>query len=65
MTANFAPPSVAYETLLIEQLKDPEETAAYVEAAIEDGDQAVLMLVLRHIAQAHGGAPEIASKSKP
>ena len=63
-TTKPAPPSVSYEALLIEQLKDPEEAAAYIEAAIEDGDQAVLMLALRHVAQALGGVSEIARKSK-
>ena len=53
-----------HEPWLIERLKDPEEAAAYLEAAIEDGDQGVLMLALRHIAQARGGVAEIARKSK-
>ncbi len=48
----FVPPSVPHEPWLIERLKDPEEAAAYLEAAIDDGDQGVLMLALRHIAQA-------------
>ncbi len=59
-----APPSVPYEPWLIERLKDPEEAAAYLEAAIEDGDQAGLMLALRHVAQAFGGVAKIARKSK-
>jgi probable addiction module antidote protein len=59
-----APPSVPYEPWLIERLKDPEEAAAYLEAAIEDGDQAGLMLALRHVAQAVGGVSKIARKSK-
>lgn len=50
-----APPSVPYEPRLIASLKDPREAAAYLEAAIEDGDQGVLMLALRHVAQAQGG----------
>jgi DNA-binding phage protein len=37
---------------LIESLKDRKEAAAYLKAAIEDGDQAALMLALRHVAQA-------------
>src|SRR3990167_6679834 len=47
----LVPPSVPHEPWLIERLKDPEESAAYLEAAIEDGDQGVLMLALRHIAR--------------
>ena len=50
--------------MLIERLKNPREAAAYLEAAIEDGDQAVLMLALRHVAQAQGGVAEVARKAK-
>ena len=59
-----APPSVPYEPLLIEQLKDPAEAAAYLEAVIEDGDQGALMVALRHVALAQGGIAEIARKAK-
>ena len=58
-----APPSVPYESRLIASLKDPREAAAYLEAAIEDGDQGVLMLALRHVAQAQGGVAAVARKS--
>lgn len=58
------PPSVPHEPWLIERLKDVEEAAAYLEAAIEDGDQPALMLALRHVAQAQGGVAEIARKSR-
>lgn len=40
------------------------EAAAYIEAAIEDGDQAALMLALRHVAQAQGGVAKIARRSR-
>ena len=56
-------PSLPYEDWLIESLKDRKEAAAYLEAAIEDGDQAVLMLALRHVAQAQGGVAEIARRA--
>jgi len=52
-----------YEPFLVARLKDPAEAAAYLEAAIEDGDQAVLMLALRHVAQALGGVAAIARRS--
>ena len=58
-----APPSVSYEPRLIASLKDPREAAAYLEAAIEEGDQGVLMLALRHVAQAQGGVAAVARKS--
>ena len=47
--------SLPYEPWLIERLKDPAEAAAYLEAVIEDDDQAALMLALRQVAQAKGG----------
>jgi probable addiction module antidote protein len=59
-----AAPSLPYEDSLIESLKDRKEAAAYLEAAIEDGDQAVLMLALRRVAQAQGGVAEIARRAK-
>ncbi len=58
-----AVPSLPYEDSLVESLKDRKEAAAYLEAAIEDGDQAVLMLALRHVAQAQGGVAEIARRA--
>ena len=59
-----APPSVGYEPWLLAQLRDPDEAAAYLEAAIEQGDQAALMLALRQVAQAQGGIARIARKAK-
>jgi len=59
-----AAPSLPYEDWLVESLKDPKEAAAYLEAAIADGDQAVLMLALRHVAQARGGIAKIARKAR-
>lgn len=56
--------SVPYEPRLVRQLKDPAEAAAYLEAAIEEGDQAVLMVALRQVAQAQGGIARIARKAK-
>jgi len=60
----MAAPSLPYEPWLIEQLKDPAEAAAYLEAVIEQGDQAAIMLALRQVAQAQGGVAEVARKAK-
>jgi probable addiction module antidote protein len=60
----MAAASLPYEPWLIEQLKQPAEAAAYLEAVIEDGDQAALMLALRQVAQAQGGIAEVARKAK-
>ena len=48
--------SVAYEEVLLEDLKDPAEAAAYLEAALEDKDPSVFLLALRQVAQAQGMA---------
>ena len=47
-----ASPSLPYQPWLIEQLKDPAEAAAYLEAVVDDGDQAAIVLALRQVAQA-------------
>ena len=64
MSRTTITPSRSYDDWLIERLKDPDEAAAYLEAAIEDGDQGVLMLALRHVALARGGVAEIARHSQ-
>ena len=48
--------SAAYEEVLLEDLKDPAEAAAYLQAALEDEDPAVFLLALRQVAQAQGMA---------
>lgn len=60
----MVPPSLPYEPWLVEQLKNPADAAAYLEAAIEDGDQAVIMIALRDIAKAQGGIAKVARKAK-
>ena len=51
-----APRNVSYQNYLIESLKDPEEAAAYIEAALELEDPAALLVALRQVAKAHGMA---------
>lgn len=46
--------SVAYREGLIESLKNPEEAAAYINAAFEEGDEKLLLVALRDVAEAHG-----------
>ena len=43
-----------YREGLLEDLKDPEEAAAYLTAALEDGSPDVFLLALRNVAEAHG-----------
>jgi DNA-binding phage protein len=44
-----------YEEYLLSQLKDSEEAAAYLNAALQDDDPHVFLLALRDIAEAQGG----------
>ena len=43
-----------YKESLLEDVKDPEEAAAYLTAALEDGSPDVFLLALRDVAEAHG-----------
>lgn len=46
--------SVSYEDGLKEDLRDLQEAAAYLDAAIEEGSQEVFLMALRDVAEAHG-----------
>lgn len=59
-----AAPGGSYDVWLTGRLKHPAEAAAYLEAVIDEGDQAALMLALRQIAQAQGGIAHVARKAK-
>jgi len=52
-----------YQADLIEALQDPSEAAAYLNAAIEEGDREVFLLALRNVAEAHGGIATISEKT--
>jgi len=52
-----------YQKDLIEALKDPVEAAAYLNAALEEGDKETFLLALRNIAEAHGGMKVVAEKA--
>ncbi|MBI4640493.1 MAG: transcriptional regulator [Candidatus Tectomicrobia bacterium] len=47
------PKSKSYHESLIESLKDPTEAAAYLTAALQDGDRAVFLLALRNVVEAY------------
>ncbi len=46
--------AIRYDEGLREDLNNPEEARAYLNAAIEDGDQEVFLLALRDVAEAKG-----------
>lgn len=52
-----------YTERLIQDLKDPAEAAAYLEAALEEGDREALLMAMRHVAAAHGGMTAIAAQT--
>jgi len=52
-----------YQEDLIEALKDPREAAAYLNAAMEEGDRGLFLLALRNVAEAHGGMAAVAEKA--
>ena len=56
--------SVNYREDLMKALKDPEERAAYINAALEDGDTKVLLTALKNITEANGGVGKLATRTK-
>jgi probable addiction module antidote protein len=58
-------PSISNDEAVIQQLRqDPEFAAEYLKAAMEDRDEPkVLLLALRHIAEARGGVARIAKQA--
>ncbi len=52
-----------YAEYLHDQLKDIEQAAAYLNAAIHDNDPQVFLLALRDIAQAQGGMHWLAKQT--
>jgi probable addiction module antidote protein len=55
--------SVSYQDYLIESLKNPEEAAGYLNAALEGGDINVFLLALQNVVQAQGGISALAAKT--
>jgi probable addiction module antidote protein len=54
----------SYKETLLQRLRDPEEAAAYLDAALEEGDKDVFLLALRDVAEARlGGIGELAQQA--
>ena len=45
-------PSLPYESWLVRELKDPTRAAEYLNAVLEDGDEAAIKIAQRQIARA-------------
>jgi probable addiction module antidote protein len=58
------PAAVPQDEWLIEQLRDPEMSVAYLNAALAEGDQAAFMLALRNVAKARGGVGMLARRAE-
>ncbi len=53
----------SYKKSLMEDLKKDDEAAAYLDAALSEGEKAVFLLALRDVAEARlGGIGELADK---
>ncbi len=52
-----------YHEDLIESLKDPKYALGYLNACLEDEDEGVFLLALKHVAEAHGGLSGLAKKT--
>ncbi|MBI1926216.1 putative addiction module antidote protein [Candidatus Poribacteria bacterium] len=59
--------TTSYEDGLIEDLKDPKEAQAYLEASFlayeEDGNTDALLLALGHVAKAQGGIGQLSKRT--
>jgi len=55
--------SIDYQTYLVESLKNPEEAAGYLNAALEGGDTETFLLALQNVIKAQGGITKLAEKS--
>jgi len=53
----------SYQSDLIDSLKGPCEGAAYLNAAIGEGDYSLFQLALRHVAEANGSIAALAEKA--
>ena len=54
----------SYKKTLIERLKNPKESAAYLNAALADDDLRVFLVALRDVVEAHGGISELAKETE-
>ena len=58
------PPSVDHYERLIQELKDPIEAAAYLDAAMEEKDLRLFLFALQHVIEAQGGITKFSRKTK-
>lgn len=58
-------PSISHDAAIVQELKDnPEFAEEYLKAALEDSDEPkVLLIALRHLAEARGGIAKVAKQA--
>ena len=54
--------SVSYHDYLIESLRNPQEAASYLNAALEGGNVKMFLLALQNVVQAQGGITTLSEK---
>ncbi len=53
--------SISHDEAIVKELRaDPEFAAEYLKAALEDDEPRVLLIALRHVAEARGGIAKVA-----
>jgi probable addiction module antidote protein len=57
------PRSRSYKTELQQALQDPQEAAAYLTAALEDGSEQVFLLALRDVVDATTGLADLSEQT--
>lgn len=58
------PASRSHESATVDSLRtDPEFAASYLDAILEDGDEAELLQALQRVAKAFGGVGEVAARA--
>ncbi len=57
-------PSRSYHDDLIQDLKNPKEATAYLNAALKEGDKEAFLLALRNVLEARGGMTLISRKTQ-
>lgn len=55
--------SIKYQDYLIESLKNIEDAAGYLNAALEGGDVRVFLMALQNVVKAQGGVTNLAKKT--
>jgi len=56
--------TLSYRRELLASLKNRDECAAYLNAALEDGDTRALLKALRNVAVARGGLGKLAARTR-